>query len=161
EQARRDANHRKDEFLASLAHELRNPLAPIRNALEIIRLAGDAPETVEANRALISRQVKQLVRLIDDLLEVARISLKTFRFNRERVDLARIVALAVESVRPLTDGRRHRLTVSLPEASIVVNADPSRLVQVLQNLLNNAAKYTAPGGNIWLTAGRDGHEVSV
>jgi signal transduction histidine kinase len=159
EQALRDANRRKDEFLATLAHELRNPLVPIRNALEIMRLAGDAPRTVEENRALIARQVKQLVRLIDDLLEIARISLGTLRLKRESVDLARIIALAVESVRPLIDSRRHRLTVSLPDSSIVMHADPTRLVQVLQNLLSNAAKYTEPGGNIWLTAERDGREV--
>jgi two-component system CheB/CheR fusion protein len=159
EQDLRDADRRKDEFLATLAHELRNPLAPIRNALEIMRLAGDAPRVVDANRELIARQIKQLVRLIDDLLEMARISFGTFQLRQERVDLARIIAVALECVRPLIDSRRHRLSVTLPEAPIELDADPARLVQILQHLLGNAAKYMEPGGNIWLTAQRDGREV--
>jgi signal transduction histidine kinase len=159
EKALREAGRRKDQFLATLAHELRNPLVPIRNALEIMRLAGDAPATVESNRALIVRQVKQLVRLIDDLLDVARMTVGTIRLKRENVEISRLVAKAVESTRPFIDAAGHQLTVALPEEPIVVNVDPARIVHVLHNLLHNAAKYMDRGGSIWLTVERGDGQV--
>ena len=124
-----------------------------------MRLAGDAPETVESNRALIARQVKQLVRLIDDLLDIARITLGTIRLKPRNVEISRVVAMAVESTRPLIDAAGHRLTVSLPEEPIVVSVDPARIVQVIQNLLHNAAKYMDREGSIWLTVERGDGEV--
>jgi signal transduction histidine kinase len=159
EEALRETDRRKDEFLLTLAHELRNPLVPIRNALEIMRLSGNQPTVVESSRAMIERQIKQMVRLIDDLLDMARISRGTIQLKRERVEVSRVVASAVESCRPLIDSAGHLLTVSLPDEPIVVDADPTRLTQILLNLLNNAAKYTEPGGSIWLTAARDGSDV--
>jgi len=159
EEALRETDRRKDEFLLTLAHELRNPLVPIRNALEIMRLAGNEPKVVESSRAMIERQIKQMVRLIDDLLDMARISRGTIQIKRENVDISYVVANAVESCRPLIDGAGHILTVNLPPQPIVVYADPTRLAQVLLNLLSNAIKYTEPGGRIWLTAARDQNEV--
>lgn len=154
EKALREADRRKDQFLATLAHELRNPLAPIRNALEIMRLAGEAPEIVEANRVLISRQIKHLVRLIDNLLDFARMTLGTIRLSREKVDVALLVTKAVENSRPFIDSAGHNLTVSLSKEPIVVNVDSARIVQLLQNLLHNAAKYMERGGSIWVTVER-------
>jgi signal transduction histidine kinase len=148
------AARQKDEFLATLAHELRNPLAPIRNALEIIRLAGGVP-AVERNRALIERQVGQLVRLVDDLLDVSRVVRGKVTLRRERVDLAAVAAQAVETAQPLIDAQRHALAVALPAEPVPVDADPLRLVQVVANLLTNAAKYMERGGRIWLAVGRE------
>jgi signal transduction histidine kinase len=159
EQALREIDRRKDEFLSTLAHELRNPLVPIRNALEIMRLSGNKPAVVESSRAMIERQIKQMVRLIDDLLDMARMSRGTIQLKRERVEISRVVAGAVESCRPLIDGAGHVLTVGLPVEPIVLDADPTRLTQILLNLLSNAAKYTEPGGHIWLTAARDDGQV--
>jgi signal transduction histidine kinase len=150
EQALREMNRRKDEFLSILAHELRNPLVPIRNALEIMRLAGNKPVVVESGRAMIERQIKQMVRLIDDLLDMARMSRGTIQLKRERVEVSRIVAAVVEGCRPLIDGAGHDLTVSLPAEPVFLDADPTRLTQIILNLLSNAAKYTEPGGRIWL-----------
>jgi signal transduction histidine kinase len=152
EQALREMNRRKDEFLSMLAHELRNPLVPIRNALEIMRLGGNKPVVVESSRAMIERQIRQMVRLIDDLLDMARMSRGTIQLKRERVEVSRIVAAAVESCRPLIDDAGHNLTVSLPAEPIILDADPTRLTQIILNLLSNAAKYTELGGRIWLTA---------
>ena len=158
EAALKEADRRKDEFLATLAHELRNPLAPIRNALRLMRQPdGDGP--MEAERAMAERQVVHLARLIDDLMDVARISRGKIELHKEAVDLATVVGLAVETARTLIDERRHRLTVSLPDEMIRLEADPTRLEQVLWNLLNNAAKYTEPGGQIALSAEREGGEV--
>ena len=158
EVALKEADRRKDEFLATLAHELRNPLAPIRNALHLMRQSdGDGP--MEAERAMAERQVVHLARLIDDLMDVARISRGKIELHKEAVDLATVVGLAVETARTLIDERRHRLTVSLPDELIRLEADPTRLEQVLWNLLNNAAKYTEPGGQIALSAEREGGEV--
>jgi signal transduction histidine kinase len=159
EEALRNAGRRKDQFLATLAHELRNPLVPIRNSLEIMRLDGDTPATVAANRSLIARQVKQLVRLIDNLLEIARISLGRISLKPEEANLARVVALAVEHVRPLIDAAGHSLCVSLPAEPIVIRVDPARIVQVLQNLLHNSTKYMEANGTIWLTLKREEAEV--
>jgi signal transduction histidine kinase len=143
---------RKDEFLATLAHELRNPLAPIRNALQILRLAGEGP-VAERNRALIERQVDQLVRLVDDLLDVSRAMRGKVTLRLERVDLRAVAAQAVETAHPLISARGHALNVALPPEPVPLDADPLRLVQVVGNLLVNAAKYTERGGRIWLEVG--------
>jgi PAS domain S-box-containing protein len=148
----RESHRRKDEFLATLAHELRNPLAPIRNALAVLRLAGNDPGRLDEARGLMERQVRQMVRLIDDLLDISRITRGKIELRRERVTLAEVVRSAVESSRPLIDLAGHALAVTLPPAPVHLDADPTRLAQVLLNLLNNAAKYTEPGGQIWLTA---------
>ncbi len=146
----RDSDRRKDEFLATLAHELRNPLAPIRNALEIMRLAGTDPASMERGRAMIARQVQQLVRLIDDLLDISRITRGKVNLRKERIDAASVVQSALETAQPLIEQAGHTLTVELPPAPVSVDADPTRLAQVLVNLLNNAAKYTDPGGQVRL-----------
>ncbi len=151
----------KDEFLAMLAHELRNPLAPIRNALHLIQLEtpSQTPE-VRENWSIIERQVTHLVRLVDDLLDVSRINEGKIQLQKERVSLAQIVERAVESSQPLIESRRHQLSQTLPEEELAVNGDAVRLVQVLANLLNNAAKYTSEGGRITLTLERqDNHAV--
>jgi signal transduction histidine kinase/DNA-binding response OmpR family regulator len=148
------ADRQKIEFLSMLAHELRNPLAPIRNAVTVLRAAAD-PAAVNWANGVIDRQVRHLVRLVDDLLDVSRITRGKIRLRREPVDVAAIVAQAVEASRPVIDARRHQLEVHVSEQPIWVNGDPTRLAQVLTNLLNNAAKYTEPGGNVWLTAELD------
>jgi len=151
------ANQRKDEFLASLAHELRNPLAPIRSAVEVLR--SDASSEVDLARAenALVRQVGQMTRLIDDLLDVSRITSDKMVLQTEQADLTEIVAVAVETTRPLMTERRHDLRIGLPSTPIVLEVDPVRLAQVLSNLLANAAKYTAPHGRLDLTAEvRDG-----
>jgi signal transduction histidine kinase/DNA-binding response OmpR family regulator len=145
------ADRQKNEFLSMLAHELRNPLAPIRNAAEVLRLSGVDHPRVRWARDIIDRQVAHLVRLVDDLLDVSRITKGKIRLQTEEVDLAAVVTQAVEASRPLIDARGHRLEVSLPPGRLVVSGDPARLTQVLTNLLNNAAKYTDEGGRIWLT----------
>ena len=155
-----EADHRKDEFLATLAHELRNPLAPIRNGLQIMKMADDQ-RTVDESRSLMERQVTHMVRLIDDLMDVSRITRNKLELRRERVDLAVIVRNAVETSRPLIEAAGHELAVTLPERPILVDADVTRLSQVFSNLLNNAAKYTEPGGKIALIAERQGGRVVV
>jgi PAS domain S-box-containing protein len=153
------ADRRKDEFLAVLAHELRGPLAPLRNALEVLRLRGHDPGTVSMARDLADRQVRQLSRLVDDLLDVSRIARGKLPLKKERVNAAWLVAQAVEAVRPLLEVRNHQLNVLLPPAPVELEADPARLVQVLTNLLTNAAKYTEPGGSVWISAERDRDDV--
>jgi PAS domain S-box-containing protein len=155
----REAGRHKDEFLATLAHELRNPLAPIRNALQIMRLARDDPSAREASETIIDRQVQQMVRLIDDLLDLSRISRGIIELRRERVDLADVLKSAVETSRPLIEEYGHQLTVSLPSEPTPLDADLTRLAQVFLNLLNNSAKYTEPGGQIWLSAEHEGETV--
>ena len=152
ERTQADAERHKDEFLAMLGHELRNPLAPIRNIAEILRrrALGD-PEQEQLSRVL-DRQVQQMTRLLDDLLDMSRIRQGKLQLQKEPVDLLTVVARAVETSRPLIDARRHVLDVSLPTESVRVQGDVARLVQVLGNLLNNAAKYTPDGGTITIAA---------
>jgi PAS domain S-box-containing protein len=154
-----EAERRKDEFLAMLAHELRNPLAPLGNSAQILQLLGSDDPKLRWATDVINRQVQQMTRLVDDLLDVARIARGKVKLQREAVDLTTIVARAVETSRPLIDARKHDLTVSLPPKLMWLEADPARLAQVLINLLNNAAKYTEESGKIWLTAQREGSEV--
>jgi len=161
EESLRLADRRKDEFLATLAHELRNPLAPIRNALYILKVPGVAGPALETARALMERQVQHLVRLVDDLLDVSRIMRGRIELRRERVGLAAVIARAVETAQPLLDAGGQALTVSLPAEPILLDADPVRLAQVIANLLNNAAKYTERGGQVWLTAARQGDQALV
>jgi len=155
-QALRDADRRKDEFLATLAHELRNPLAPIRNSLQILKMPRVDPATVERSREMMERQVHHLVRLVDD---VSRVMRGKIDLRRERVELATVVARAVETVQPLIDAQRHDLSVRLPAESLSLDADPVPLTQVVGNLLTNAAKYTEPNGRIRLSAARVGDEA--
>lgn len=155
-----EADRRKDEFLATLAHELRNPLAPIRNALQIIQLSTDR-EANEQARSMMGRQLSQLVRLVDDLLDVSRISTGRLELRKERVELSAVVSSAVETSRPVIDHMGHELTVALPKQAVIVDADLTRLGQVFSNLLNNSAKYMERGGHICLTAERQGSHVVV
>jgi PAS domain S-box-containing protein len=150
----REANRRKDEFLATLAHELRNPLAPLRNGLQVMKLSGHDVKAVETSRVMMERQIEAMVRLIDDLMDVNRISRGKIDLRRQRIDVARIVRQAVETSQPLIESGRHTLTVDLPKEPLVVDGDETRLAQVLSNLLNNAAKYTEPGGRIRVAAER-------
>ena len=140
-----EADRRKDEFLATLAHELRNPLAPLRNGLQVMALAKDDAEVVERARAMMERQLQQMVRLIDDLLDLSRISRGKVELRRERVELAAVIANAVETSRPLIEQSGHLLTVDLPVGPLAIDVDVVRLSQVIANLLNNAAKYTERG----------------
>ncbi len=161
EEALRDADHRKDEFLATLAHELRNPLAPITNSLHILRLSDDVAPTLEKVREILERQTNHLARLVDDLLDVSRITQGKIELRKEVIELAAVIRSAVEVSRPLVDAGRHQLAISLPREPIVLSADPTRLAQVVANLLNNAARYTSHGGQIWLTAEVDQQEVVI
>lgn len=154
EQALRQADQRKDEFLATLAHELRNPLAPIRNTLQILTLTADGNEMVTSSVDLMTRQVNQLVRLIDDLLDVSRISRGTVQLRPERIDLRAVVEQAVDASRPLYQADGRVLTVELPPTPLYIQGDMTRLIQVVSNLLNNAAKFTNEGGRVWLTLER-------
>ncbi|MGE0314728.1 MAG: ATP-binding protein [Lautropia sp.] len=147
-----DADRRKDVFLATLAHELRNPLAPIRSAVEVFRLSADLPPRLRPLVEIVGRQTLQLVRLVDDLLEMSRVSRGVVAIRREAVLLETLVALAAESVEPMRAAAGHRLDVSLPPAPVWLDADPARVVQVLANLLNNAIKYTDRGGLIRVEA---------
>jgi len=156
-----EADRRKDEFLATLAHELRNPLAPIRNGLQIMRVAVDDRQAVDESRSLMERQVTHMVRLIDDLMDISRITRNKLALRRERVELAEVVRNAVETSRPLVEDAGHELSVTMPARPIFVDADVTRLSQVFSNLLNNAAKYTEKGGNIALVVERQGGDVVV
>jgi len=148
----REANQAKDEFLALLAHELRNPLAPILNAVGLITTCKGDEEVLHQSAQVVERQVHQMARLLDDLLDVSRISRGKLRLRKEMVYLADLVEQAVQTSRPLIDARRHQLTVSFSRDPVVLEGDSTRLEQVLANLLNNAAKYTEPGGRIWISA---------
>ncbi len=159
ERALHEADRRKDEFLALLAHELRNPLAPIAAALHLMGERGGP--AIEEERAMAERQVRHMARLIDDLMDVSRISRGKVVLRKEAVDLAALVGRAAEAVRPLLAERRQELNITVPEAPVPVEADPTRLEQVVTNLLHNAAKYTDPGGRISLSAGRDGGQAVV
>lgn len=155
-----ESNRRKDEFLATLAHELRNPLAPLRSALEVLH-RHPSPEIVDQMRTMMQRQVSHMVRLVDDLLDVSRISRNMLELRREWSALAPIVAVAVETAQPLIDRAGHRLELRLPAESPLVWVDAARLAQVVANLLNNAAKYTPAGGWIRLEAGIDGEQLWI
>jgi PAS domain S-box-containing protein len=160
EQALRDADKRKDQFIAMLAHELRNPLAPLRNGLQVMRLANTDRQTVAQAQSMMERQLGHMVRLIDDLLDISRINRNKMDLRRSRVLLSDVISSAVETSRPVIDANRHELHVSLPDEPIRLDADLTRLAQVFSNLLTNSAKYTKPGGHIWLAAERcDAHAV--
>jgi PAS domain S-box-containing protein len=161
QEALQEADRRKDEFLAILAHELRNPLAPIRNAVEILRLKGSADPILQTARDIIDRQVDHMVRLIDDLLDVSRITRSKLQVRTERVELTAILEQVLETCRPLVERGRHLLRVDLPPQPIHLDADPVRLTQVLSNLLSNACRYTESGGRIHLSAQPAGGEVAV
>jgi len=149
-----ESDRRKSEFLAMLAHELRNPLAPIRNMLQVLKLKGDDPNAVANASAIIDRQVGQMVRLVDDLLDVSRVSRGRIELRKERVGLASIIRQAEEAANPMCDSMSHELTVTLPSRPVEVNGDPVRLIQVVSNLLTNACKFTDQGGKIWLSVER-------
>ena len=154
-----DLHRRKDEFLAMLSHELRNPLAPIANAVQLLRLQRDESELQQRARTIIERQLGQLVHLVDDLLEVSRISTGRIHLKREQLDMSTIVERGVGTVRPLIEQRQHTLDVRLPPSPIWIDGDATRLEQVVVNLLNNAAKYTDEGGHIWLSLQQEGAEA--
>jgi PAS domain S-box-containing protein len=157
----RESDRAKDEFLATLAHELRNPLAPIANSLEVLKRAGDNRDVAARARGTIDRQVRHLVRLVDDLLDVSRITRGQLELRRQRVELASIVEQALEACRPHLDAAGHELTIATPGTAIVVEGDPVRLVQVVSNLLNNAAKYTPDRGRISLNVQVIGTKVRI
>jgi CheY-like chemotaxis protein len=160
-EALREADRRKSEFLATLAHELRNPLAPIRNALELLRLGADKPGLLDKVRATMERQVGHMVHLINDLLDIARISSGKVVLKIERVDLQSVVASAVETSLPLIESARHELVLRLPAEPVWLDVDTVRLSQVLSNLLSNAAKYTPQGGRITVSADADSGGMAV
>jgi signal transduction histidine kinase/ActR/RegA family two-component response regulator len=161
EEALREADRRKDRFLATLAHELRNPLAPIMSAVQVLRLPAAAETDREKARDVIDRQVRQMARLLDDLLDVGRITNDKLELRKQRVALSSMVESAIEASRPLIEHAGHSIEVSLPAEPVELDADPIRIAQVLSNLLNNAAKYTNPGGKIRLHAERDSREVRI
>ena len=150
--ALREADRRKDEFLATLAHEIRNPLAPIRNELEILRMAHGNPDVIEHSRAVMERQLAHLVHLVDDLMDVSRITRSKLELRRVRLALEDALHAALETSRPLIEAARHEITLTLPTEPVYVLADLTRLAQIFSNLLNNAAKYTPAGGRISLSA---------
>ena len=156
-----EADRRKDEFLATLAHELRNPLAPIRTGLEVMKLKKDDPVILEEIRGTMERQTQQLIALVDDLLDVSRITQGKLELRTCRVKLSDVVKSAIEASKPMIDDANHHLTTSLPEQAIYLEADPHRLAQIISNLLNNAAKYTPEGGRIEVTAELRGNQVML
>ncbi len=160
-EALQDADRRKDEFLAVLAHELRNPLAPLRNGLQVMRLASGDEEKLARTRDMMDRQLSHMVRLVDDLLDVSRISRNKLELRRSRVLLAEVVSSAVETAGPALEAAGHEVRVMLPPEPIVLDADLTRLAQVFGNLLHNSAKYTGREGRISLTATREGDHVLV
>ena len=156
-----EADRRKNEFLATLAHELRNPLAPISNAARALRVSGGDSEALRSASEMLERQIGQMARLVDDLLDMSRITRGRIELRRESVELAPIVHQAVEAVRALYTSIGHELTVTLPPGPVHLDADPARLAQVIGNLLNNACKFTDPGGQVWLTVEQDGEQAVV
>ena len=161
EVALKEADRAKNEFLATLAHELRNPLAPIRAAVKILQIKASANPESQSALEVIERQTRQMARLIDDLLDVARITSNKLELRREQIELREVLNAAVETSRPLIEQRGHKLSVRAASAPIHIDGDPVRLAQVISNLLNNAAKYTERGGRIWLTATRKGNEAVI
>jgi CheY-like chemotaxis protein len=161
ESALREADRRKDEFLATLAHELRNPLAPIRQAA----LIAQSPDAADAQKRwsydVISRQVRHMSLLLDDLLDVSRVTRGKLQLRTEMTELAAVVDAAVETARPAIDAKGHRFSMEMPSEAVMMAADPMRLAQVLSNLLTNAAKYTDPGGQIRLRVAADAQEITI
>lgn len=155
------ADRRKDEFLATLAHELRNPLAPLHNALNVLQLAQQSPHIHQQAYDVMSRQLKQMVRLVDDLLDVSRITRNNIELRKERILLSDILETALETARPLVEDKKHAITVTLPPEAVYLEADAVRMAQVFSNLLNNAAKYTPANGKIWLEASVTNQLVTV
>jgi two-component system, sensor histidine kinase len=160
-EALREESRRKDEFLALLAHELRNPLSPIVTGLELFRQAGLETDALKRVHSSMERQTQHLVRLVDDLLDVSRVSQGKIELRRERLDLSPLLRQALDSVRPLIEEREHELICEEVDRDLYVDADAVRLVQVIANLLNNAARYTEPGGEIRLTVARDGDDAVI
>jgi PAS domain S-box-containing protein len=160
EHALRDADRRKDEFLATLAHELRNPLAPIRNAMRIISARADADANMGKAKEVVERQLKHMVRLIDDLMDVSRITRGRLELHRERIDLEVAVKIAAETSQPLMDVKHHALRIQATEG-VIVQADVTRLAQVFANLLNNSAKYSPPGSEISIKIASEGRHAVV
>jgi PAS domain S-box-containing protein len=156
-----DADRRKDEFLATLAHELRNPLAPIRNAVQLLKYANPVDEKVRMSREIIERQVHHMVRLVDDLMDVSRITIGQVSLRNERVSLRRILDDAVEAATPAIDAGKHRLVIEIPDDVPLIEGDPTRLSQVFLNLLDNAAKYTPMNGTITLSAATRGDKIAI
>ena len=161
DEALREADRRKDEFLAVLAHELRNPLAPVRYALAMSKKVGRTGEQQKRAEEIIDRQVEHMSRLLDDLLDVSRITRGKLELRKSWIELASIITAAVETARPVLDAKHHALSLELPQETVRIDADPVRMAQVFANLLINAAKYTDPGGRIQLRAWRDGQHVAV
>jgi PAS domain S-box-containing protein len=161
EEALREADRRKDQFIALLAHELRNPLAPLRNGLQVMRLASGDANAVAQARSMMERQLGHMVRIVDDLLDISRINQNKMELRRSRVLLTDIVSSAVETARPAIEASGHELSIALPPEPVHLDADLTRLAQVFSNLLTNSAKYTERGGRIWLTAERRGGELVV
>ncbi len=151
-----DANNRKTRFLATLAHELRNPLAPLRTGLDLMQLPGSSPQALVRARTMMDRQLRQMVHLIDDLMDIARIDSGKIELKRERVALRQVVGIAIEGVMPVVEAAGHRFEAEVPEDALWLDADPTRLAQVLTNLLTNACKYTPPGGVVTLSARLEG-----
>jgi signal transduction histidine kinase/CheY-like chemotaxis protein len=156
-----EASRHKDDFLAMLAHELRNPLAPILSAMQVIRRHPDNSDVVQRAREIVERQVRHQAQLLDDLLDVSRITRGLTRLRKGTIDARSAVAAAVEATRPVIDARSHTLAVILPDEPLRLEADPTRLTQMVTNLLDNAAKYTNPGGHIEVSAHHDGDHVIV
>ncbi len=161
EEALKDADQRKDHFLAMLAHELRNPLAPISNAVQIMRIEGPGGPNLEWSIDVIAEQIKHMTRIVDDLLDVSRITRGTVDLRKEQIELLRVVELAVQASQPLLEDYKHEFQLALPPHSVLLEVDPGRLAQVLSNLLNNAAKYTPEGGRIKLSAALAGSELLI
>ena len=161
EETLKEQDRRKDEFLATLAHELRNPLSPLQNGLQLLRLTGHDPAAAARTRDMMERQLGHLVRLVDDLLDISRVSRGKITLRRERMTVQEAIAAALEACRPTLDDRRHALVVDAPDEPLAVDGDRTRLVQVVSNLVTNAAKYSEPGGTITVAAHRDGDEAVV
>jgi signal transduction histidine kinase len=160
-QALREADRRKDEFLATLAHELRNPLAPLRNALEILRIPESTPAMHEKAREMMQRQLAQMVRLVDDLLDVSRITTGKLAIRAMRLEVQASIRDGIETVRPYVESRKHTLDLQLASHAVFVDGDRTRLAQVFANLVHNAAKYTEPGGHITVSLAQEGDEAVV
>ncbi len=161
EEALREADRRKNEFIATLAHELRNPLAPVRNALELMKLSGENGDDALPLRDMMERQVDNMTRLVEDLLDVSRIDSGKIDLRKQVVDLTTITRHAIDAGRPFLEERKHELIVAIPDESILIEADSTRLEQVLDNLMTNAAKYTDAGGRIWLSVSREGESAII